>query len=113
MSDVTDYAVAAGFIQFDPKEKEINGKQVRELAIRAVGTQKRVYVTVWPQHAGVSLEKGMFVVAEGKFQKRTGNEGQVYNNLSASSLVVLQQVEAAERETVNTETAPADDDIPF
>jgi len=120
---MSEYAVAAGFIQFDPKERDVNGQEVRDITIRAIGTQKRVYITVWSDHADVELSKGQFVVAEGKFQIREseGDDGETreFFNLSASSLAVFEQAAKKERETVNKSDSKskakkkADDDIPF
>lgn len=106
---MSEYAVAAGFIQFDPKDREVNGQDVKDIVIRALGSQKRVYITVWPDHEEIfdDLAKGVFVVAEGKFQIRTKEDDdgdtQEFFNLSASSLLLLEQAGKKERETVNTD----------
>lgn len=86
------YAVVAGVVQqFGDdddavKEKEVAGKDVREVVVRAVGTQKLVRVTVWPdEHEDVPLGKGFYIVAEGKFTQNESN-GTTYYNLSAVTL---------------------------
>lgn len=100
-----DYATVAGFIQFDVNERDVNGQEVRDVTVRAIGTQKLVKVTVWSDFSDVPLAKGDFIVADGKFST---NEGQAkdgtpitYLNLSASNLLRLEPAERAEREVVN------------
>jgi len=122
---VSEYASAAGFIQFDVKEREVNGQDVRDIVIRAVGSQKRVYITVWPDHEETELNKGDFVAVDGKFQirEKENDEGDSveYFNLSAGQLVVIPGAPKKERETVNTEKKKSsskkksqnDDGVPF
>ena len=107
MSD-TVYATVAGFIQFDPREKDFNNQKLREVIVQAAGSQKQVRVTVWPDFADVPLEKGDFIVAQGKAETRQhqGDDGitKVYNNLSASQLLRLP---AAERKDTGRSSEPS------
>jgi hypothetical protein len=108
---LSEYAGAAGFVQFDPREKDVNGQEIRELTIKAFGTQKLIQITLWPEYAGVEVKKGDFVAVDGKFtsslgQKRTTGETVEYIQITPYSLVVLPAVEKAERKVVQ-KAAPA------
>lgn len=86
-----EYITVAGLIQFDPKPREAAGKHVRDIAVRAIGNNKIVNITVWPSHDNVTLNKGDFVVVDGKFSTSTKQnkqgEQQTYYNVSASTLI--------------------------
>lgn len=101
---MAEYASAAGFVQFDVNDKEANGQDIREFTIRAVGTQKLVKVTLWPEFAHVPVEKGYFVAVDGKFTQSLGQapdgSPREYLNLSASNIVSIPGEERAEREVV-------------
>lgn len=100
-----EYKAFAGFIQFDPNERETPSKQtLRDVVIQPIGYGSKeipsVRVTVWPEHAGVNLSKGDFIAVQGKFT--TANvKGKTYFNLSASQLAVLAAGEKAEAEVEN------------
>ena len=110
-----DYATVAGFVQFDPNEREVNGQQVKDVTVRAVGTQKYVKITVWSDFAEhfPALERGVFIVADGKFSTNEGQDKSgkpvTYLNLSATNLVILPSAARAERDVVSkgsSEKAP-------
>jgi hypothetical protein len=90
----SSYAVVAGFVQCEPETREVNGEPVRDIRLRAVGSQKIVRVTVWDKHAGVPLEKGDFIVAEGPWRSWTGQgrngTPRTYYEVDASTLVRIQ-----------------------
>ena len=111
----SEYRTAAGFIQFDPRQRPAGGKQVRNVTIRAIGSQNYVDITVWPEHDDVALEKGMFIVADGKFSTNAGQDKdgnpRTYYNLSATNIAVLSPAPKRAREVVSgnaasTEKAP-------
>jgi len=118
------YAVVSGFVQDfgNPDtavtERDANGKAVREVTVRAVGTQKNVRITIWPEFKDTELAAGDFIVAEGKF---TSNLGQAkdgspreYLNLSASRLFRAPAAAGAPREVITSTTAAKPDDkVPF
>lgn len=115
---MSEYAVVAGMIQFDPKEREANGQSVRDITIKALGTQKLVRITVWPEFSGVALKKGDFVSVDGKYEVSMGqgtDGGQrEYINVSATQLAVLPAATKAEREVSNRPAAKAaSDDAPI
>lgn len=83
------YASLSGFVQFDPQEREVNGKPLFEFMVRAIGFigQPLVKVTLWPELQGDadSIVKGTFVAVDGKYSQSPDGK---YHNLSASSLFV-------------------------
>lgn len=105
---MSDYASAAGFIQFDVKTREVNGQTVRDVAIRAVGSQKLISVTVWPEFDAVELERGDFIAVDGKFKQSLGQapdgSPREYFNLSASALVKIAPAIKKERGVVQATT---------
>ena len=61
-----DFPVVAGVVQFEPTYREIKGQPVRDIKVRAFGSQRETLITIWPEHAHVPLAKGDFVVVQGK-----------------------------------------------
>lgn len=116
---MSEYASAAGFIQFDPREREANGQKVRDVSIRAFGGNKTIRVTVWSEFGAVPLAKGDLIFVDGKFStnQAQNKEGAMvtYFNLSASMLVRIPGAQKAERGVANTTTtaAPATEESPF
>lgn len=119
----SQFRTLAGVVQFEPREGQAGGKEVRNIAIRTTGLKEqsmRVSATLWPSHEHVDVQKGDFVVLEGKFSRNKGTnkdgEEVVYNNLSVSSILVLGTLDdGAEIETTNAgrNDEPAEDDIPY
>lgn len=119
------YRTLIGVVQFDPREGQAGGKDVRNITVRTGGVKEqslRVGATLWPSHAHVEVGKGDFVVLEGKFSRNEGTNGQgekvTYNNLSVTNILNLGTLDAGQEvETVNTDEPAADaedeDDIPF
>lgn len=106
MADKPYYTVA-GFVQkFGDKPaietREVSGQNIREFTVKAIGTQKLVRITLWPEFNGVTIDKGLFVVADGKFSTSEGTNGRQFYNLSATELATLRVQERAERDTVNS-----------
>ena len=89
---MNDYKVVAGMVQFDPKERSLSdGREVRSVLVRAIGSNKQVSVTVWPSHAHVNIKKGDFVVADGAYEEKPGQnqkgESVTYHTLSATYFI--------------------------
>lgn len=84
---ITTYNTIAGFVQFDPNERKTNtGTEVRDVVIQAIGSGgKNVKITIWPEFSHVALEKGSFLVANGKYTEDVV-DGTTYRNLSATVL---------------------------
>jgi hypothetical protein len=98
------YLVAAGFIQKFPNKdavsvREANGQKVRDITIKAVGSQKLIRVTVWPEFESVDLGEGYYVAVEGKYSA-SGDNGQ-FHNISAARIFAAPSGKKAEREVVN------------
>lgn len=119
-----EYVTIAGLIQFDPKPRTTkDGKDVRDIAVRAIGNNKLVNVTVWPEKANIPLAKGDFVVVDGKFSTSTwqnkNGEQQTSYNISANTLMRFGG-ESSETAPTTPASAPAAaaatpsvDDFPF
>ena len=93
---MSEYRTITGFVQFDPTDRDVNGKDVRSVTVKQTGLKDQsqlVSITVWPDHAHVEIEKGDFVAIDGKFSVNKGKDGEgnpkTYFNLSASTILVL------------------------
>lgn len=95
---------------------------MRNIAVRQAGfgpTAVRVSATLWPSHAHVKVEEGDLVAIEGKYEQRTGTNGDgdpvKYHNLSVAKITVLGKADTGkEVETTEADEPEVDtDDIPF
>jgi hypothetical protein len=90
---MSEYITIAGIVQFDPRTRQAGDKSVRDVLIRAIGSNKNFSVTVWPENGHINISKGDFVVADGKFSTSVGQnkagEQVTYNNLSATTVICL------------------------
>ena len=116
------YRTVTGIVQFDPQDGEAAGKAVRNIVIREVGFKEQavnVYVTVWPSHADLAIERGDALMVEGTYSQGSGKaqdgSPRVYHNISATRIAKLgTAIEGTRPEVENTgDDAPADDEIPF
>jgi hypothetical protein len=115
-----EYITVAGFVQFDPRNREAGGKPVRDVAVRAIGNNKIINITFWPEH-DMPVNKGDFLVVDGKFTQRTGQnkqgESQTYYNLSASTILRLVPDTSPSapkpKQQENTPASTDTDDFPF
>lgn len=120
MSDTKkQYVTAVGFVQFDPQDREANGKSVRDIVIKTPGGDgKNIRITVWPEIAGADvIEKGDFIAVDGGFTSSTyqAQDGSQKTSLqiSAFNLAVLGKALArADREVVQG-AATKTDSVPF
>ena len=122
MADKPDkkYGTVAGIVQFDPSEREVGEDQipVRDLRIRALGTQYPWDVTLFPQWEALEVEKGDFVVADGEVRVRKGtgdHEGRTFRSITPYTLHVNgSRVFPADREVEGGGSSDAaDSDEPF
>jgi hypothetical protein len=120
--NANQYRTIIGIVQFEPREAQAGGKDVRNITVRSVGVKEqsiRVSMTLWPSHEHVAVEEGDVVIAEGKFtvnKKDTDDGPKTYFNLSVSKILVLGSADAGKKvETVNDDSSDNvdDDDIPF
>lgn len=76
------YLSVAGIVEFDPEQREANGKTITTFTILGPG-QVKIRVTVWPElklPAG-ALKKGLLAGVRGKYTQNGD-----YHNLSATSI---------------------------
>lgn len=115
---MSEYITVAGIVQFDPRTRQAAGKEVRDVAIRSIANNKMINITVWPEMT-VSINKGDFVVADGKYSQSMGQnkngEQQTYHNLSASTFHNITGGSAGVMVGAAKEAASSDttDDFPF
>lgn len=113
------YVTAVGFVQFDPQQREANGKTVTDLVIKLPGgEQTMVRITVWPEIQVDHIEKGDFIAVDGQFSSNTyqASDGSTKTSLqiSAFNLAVLgKAVARAEREVVGGSSSVSTTDVPF
>lgn len=111
MASDVEYRTVAGFVQFDPETAEVNNQELRRLVVQATGSEgSNVTVSLWPEWADVEVNKGDFIVANGKFEAREGKD-KVFLNLTAYRLVVIPGAEKGEVGT--TEKGKSKSERPF
>lgn len=105
LAEFKEFKGAGGFVQFPVEERDVNGQTVRDVTIRALGSEgPYIRITVWPEFSHVDIEQGDLVFLDGPFEAREGQskdgEKRVYLNMSTSgSLVVFKSEEKQERGT--------------
>lgn len=85
------YVTALGFVQFEPVEREANGKTVTEFVIKTPGGDgKNIRVTVWPETELGVVSKGDVIAVDGKFTSAQyqGSDGSAKTSLQISANVV-------------------------
>lgn len=115
---MSEYVTIAGIVQFDPRTRQAGDKEVRDVLVRAIGSNKNFSVTVWPEKSGIPINKGDFLVADGKYTSSVGQNKQgeqvTYHNLSATTIIRLAGDAAAATAAPATATKAAEsDDFPF
>jgi len=115
---MSEYITVAGLVQFDPRTRQAGDKTVRDVVIRAIGSNQNFSITVWPEKAGIVINKGDFLVVDGKHTQSSGQNKEgaqvTYNNMSASTLFRFagEGVSAAPTAPVAAAAATGDD-FPF
>lgn len=120
MSNSNEYLTVAGIVQYDPANRDVNGKAVRDVVVKSIGQNKKVGITIWPDYAHIPINKGDFICADGAYSSRTGQDKEgnqvTYYNLSANVLFVAPSAAKAGTAPVAAAApaaAPADDNLPF
>lgn len=113
----SQYVVVAGVVQqFKDKpvvtERPVSEQTVREFTIKAVGSQKLVRITLFPEFEDVEIVKGASVVADGKYTVNE-NGGKTYYNLTATALSITPPIKRGEREVVNQSGGGSSEESPF
>lgn len=112
------YISVAGFVQFDPTERDANGKTVKEFFIKTLGGEaKNIRVTLWPETKAEAPEKGDFVAVDGKYSTSTyqAQDGSQRTSYQVSAVYYAKLGEAAAREEreVVASTTPSKTKAPF
>lgn len=118
---MSEYVTVAGIVQFDPRTRQAGGKEVRDVVIRAIGSNKNFSVTIWPEKASIPVNKGDFLVCDGKYSSSVGQnkagEQVTYHNLSAITVVRVAGDTTVSAPTTTASPAVAEavtgDDFPF
>lgn len=115
---MSEYVTIAGIVQFDPRQRQAGDKQVRDVVIRAIGSNKNFSVTLWPEKANIPISKGDFLVCDGKHSQSVGQnkdgEQVTYNNLSATTVIrIAGEGVATSNAPVASAPAATGDDFPF
>jgi len=114
---MSEYVTIAGIVQFDPRVRQVAGKEVRDVLVRAIGSNKNFSVTVWPEKANIPINKGDFFVADGKYTSSVGQNKQgeqvTYHNLSATTIIRLSGDGGAVASVTDTPSATTGDNFPF
>jgi hypothetical protein len=116
---MSEYVTIAGLVQFDPRNRSAGGKEVRDVVIRAIGSNKNFSITIWPENANVPISKGDFLVADGKYTQSVGQnkdgEQTTWHNLSANTIIRIAGDATPQPAATPTAAAPAteSDEFPF
>ena len=116
---MSEYTTIGGIVQFEPRTRQAGDKQVRDVVIRDMSTKKNFSVTLWPEKANVPINKGDFLVVDGKYSSSVGQnksgEQVTYHNISATAVVRVPGDADAAAASAATPSAPsvAGDDFPF
>lgn len=115
---MSDYITIAGIVQFEPRHRTVKDKAIRDIAVRSIADQRIYNVTLWPEKENIKVNKGDFVVVDGKYAASAGQnkdgEQVTWHNLSANTFHNLATM-STEDAPVATKNAPAStgDDFPF
>ena len=115
---MSEYITVAGLVQFDPRTRQAGDKKVRDVVIRMIGSNKNFSITLWPEKDHIAVNKGDFLVVDGKHSQSVGQnkdgEQVTYNNVSANTVFCIP---AQETPAVSNPTpaalATTGDDFPF
>jgi hypothetical protein len=115
---MSEYVTIAGIVQFDPRTRQAGGKEVRDVVIRAIGSNKNFSVTIWPEKSGIPVNKGDFLVCDGKYSQSVGQnkagEQVTYHNLSATTIIrVAGDDTVTEAQPTAAAAVATGDDFPF
>jgi hypothetical protein len=121
---LSDYVSVVGFVQFDPQEREVNNKPIRNVTIQNAGgspSNQNVNLTLWDQFKDVPVERGSAILANGQLTSREATkDGKTvtYYGVSVKRLLV-DGVNYGEgnrtpvANSSNTGSKSAKEDLPF
>lgn len=104
MAEYKEFKGTGGFVQFPVEERDVNGQTVRDVTIRALGSEgSYIRITVWEEWADTDIDEGDLVFIDGPFEAREGQtkdgEKRIYLNMSAKSLKVFKADSPSDRGT--------------
>lgn len=114
----SEYRTIFGTIQFDPNDRDVNGKAVKSFTVRSAGVKDQsqlVSCTLWPSHKADfdKVVKGAAVVIDGKYSVNNGKDGEgnpkVYHNLSVAKILFLGELDGGEEVETTSAAAAAED----
>lgn len=93
-----EYINVVGVVAWDSEERELkSGDTIRTFTIETIPFDTKLKVTLWPELAHANVSKGDFVAIRGKYTLAEV-DGEVYQNLSASTLAVTESIERIEKD---------------
>lgn len=117
------YVTAIGFVQFDPNEREANGKSLTDVTIKTPGGEGAyIKVTIWPEFdlsvLDTPIAKGDLVAADGAFESSTyqnaAGETKTGLQISAFNLNVNgKRIPRSDSREVVQGAKPASSNVPF
>ena len=60
------FPLLVGFVRFEPEERKVRGKVVREIRLRPFGGSEDEVVWLWPEFAHVQVMEGDLVAVQGR-----------------------------------------------
>lgn len=123
MAENKKYVTGIGFVQFDPQERDANGKPVTDVVIKTQGGDgKFLRVTIWPEllvekSLGRKVQKGDLLAVDGGFSSSTyqDKQGQKKTSLQISAFLLNingKPIEREDREVVRSyDTESSDSDV--
>ncbi len=92
-----EYINVVGIAAWDSELRNLpkSGDTIRTFTLETVPYGTQLKVTLWPELAHAEVNKGDFVAIRGKYTI-SENDGKTFQNLSASTLAVVDAVERVE-----------------
>lgn len=115
------YMVVGGYIQKFPDKpavatREVNDQEVRDFTVRALGSQKLIRVTLWPEFGHAEVSEGDLIHSEGALNV-SENNGRTYYSINARWLNVNgERIDANRDDSPQRSSKPASvstEDAPF
>jgi single-stranded DNA-binding protein len=124
MAESKKYVTGIGFVQFDPQERDANGKQVTDVVIKTPGGDgKFLRITLWPEllvekSLGRKVQKGDLLAVDGGFSSSVyqDKEGKQRTSLQISAFMLNingTPIERADREVVTDSSGGGSEDSVF
>ena len=84
------YINVTGIVAWDAELRELqSGDEIKTFTVEIIPSGMQLKVTLWPELAHVTVQKGDFVAIRGKYSVAQKDD-KVYQNLSASTIAVVE-----------------------